>query len=64
MWKRLEHQNIVPFLGITSNILQLVLECMPGGDLTEHIKKYPDADQVGLVSAPAILLDPLPTPTT
>jgi len=62
VWKRLEHRNIVPLLGITSNPLQLVSEWMTGGDLTEYINKYPDADRISLVSAPAVVFDPMLTP--
>ena len=62
VWKRLEHRNIVPLLGITSNPLQLVSEWMTGGDLTEYINKYPDADRISLVSAPAVVFDPMFTP--
>lgn len=49
VWKRLEHQNIVPFLGITLTPLQLISEWMPGGALAEYIKKNPDADRLSLV---------------
>ena len=49
MWKRLKHQNIVPLMGIALTPLRLISEWMPGGDLTEHIKKHPDADRPGLV---------------
>lgn len=51
MWKRLAHPNIVPLLGITSTPLQLISEWMPGGDLTEYIKKNPDVDRLDLVGA-------------
>ena len=57
MWKRLEHKNIVPLLGITSDPLQLVSNWMPGGDLTEYIKKHPDADRLGLVSLNYVVFD-------
>jgi len=49
VWKHLEHPNIVPFLGITSTPLQLISEWMPGGDLTEYIRKHPDTDRLRLV---------------
>ena len=62
VWKRLEHQNIVPFLGITPSPLQLISEWMPGGDLTEYIKKHPDANRIDLVSAPSFAFDPTLTP--
>ena len=49
MWKHLDHQNVVPLLGITSTPLQLISEWMPGGVLTEYIKKNPGVDRLGLV---------------
>jgi len=58
VWKRLEHQNIVPFLGITFTPLQLVSEWMPGGGLAEYIKKNPDADRLGLVGVLLTVLYP------
>ena len=64
MWKRLKHRNIVPLLGITSNPLQLISEWMPGGNLTEYIKKYPRADRLSLASIPAVVFDPTLTPAT
>ena len=57
MWKRLTHPNIVPLIGITSNPLQLVSDWMPGGDLTEYIKKRPDADRLGLVCFNYVVFD-------
>jgi hypothetical protein len=47
----LEHKNIVPLLGITLAPLQLISDWMPGGDLTEYIKKDPDVDRLDLVGA-------------
>ena len=58
MWKRLEHRNIVPFLGITPNPLQLISEWMPGGDLTEYIKNYPSADRLKLASTLVVMFHP------
>ena len=52
MWKRLNHKNIVPLLGITTAPLQLISEWMPGGNLTEHIEEYPNTNRLGLVSVP------------
>ena len=31
---------------------------MPGGDLTEYIKKHPDTDRLDLVGAPPVASDP------
>ena len=56
MWKHLIHPNIVPLLGMTSAPLQLVSEWIFGGDLTEHIKKYPSTDRLNLVRAPPLHL--------
>ena len=64
MCKRLTHPNIVPRLGITPDPLQLISEWIPGGDLTDYIKKHPGADRVGLVGAPLVVSDPTLTPTT
>ena len=64
MWKRLEHQNIVPLIGITSTPLRLVSEWMSGGDLMEYINEHPDTDRLGLVGAPTVVLDPMLTPAT
>ena len=50
MWKRLIHANIVPFIGVTLDPLQIVSEWMPGGDLTDYIGLNPPADRVNLVS--------------
>ena len=62
MWKRLEHQNIFPLLGITPTPLQLISEWVPGGNLQEYIKKYPGADRLGLAMTLAIVFDPAFTP--
>ena len=64
MWKRLEHRNIVPFLGITTTPFQLVSEWTPGRALTEHVREHPDADRHRLVGVPLVVLDPIPTPNT
>ena len=64
MWKRLKHQNIVPLLGITQTPLQLISEWIPGGDLTEYIKKHPDAGRLDLVSVLLVVFDPALTPSS
>ena len=64
MCKRLTHPNIVPLLGITPDPLQLISEWMPGGDLTDYIKKHSGADRVGLVGTLLVVSDPTLTPTT
>ena len=49
MWKRLKHQNIVPFIGVTQDPLQFVSEWMPNGTLTDYLGKNPGANRIGLV---------------
>jgi len=52
LWKHSSHPSIVPLLGATISTLQLVVEWMPGGDLTGYIRNHPGADRIGLVSVP------------
>jgi len=56
MWKRLTHPNILPLLGVTVDPPQLISSWMSSGDLCEYIRKNPDADRPGLVSAPLLRL--------
>ena len=62
MWKYLKHQNIVPLLGVTSTPLQLISEWMPGGNLTEYVKKRPGVDRLNLVGASLVAFDATLTP--
>ena len=57
IWKRLTHANIVPFIGVTFNPLQIVSEWMSNGNLTAYVKSNPRADRIILVSP---FFDPLP----
>lgn len=57
MWKHLRHPNIVPFLGVTLEPLQLVSEWMPGGELREHLRKNSNTDPMNLVSHVLLSLD-------
>lgn len=61
MWKYLAHPNIVPFLGVTTDPLQLVSEWMSGGDLTEYITNYPGVNRVCLVRVPCTSMYDVPT---
>ena len=61
MWKRLQHPNIVPFLGVPTNTpppLEIVCEWMEDGAIIEYVRKNPEIDRVGLVSefAPAVTI--------
>ena len=57
MWKRLEHPNIVPLLGVTVAPLQLVSVWMTGGELLEYIETNPSADRLNLVGSHRTTLD-------
>ena len=50
MWGRLRHQNIVPFVGVTLEPLQLVSGWMPGGELRSYVRENPHANLISLVS--------------
>ena len=50
MWKRLRHENVVSFIGVTTKPLQIVSEWMPNGTLTKYVEQNPGADRIGLVS--------------
>ena len=58
MWKRLDHKNVVPLLGITLTPLQLISDWMPNGALTEYIETHPNTDRLGLVGVPSVTSDP------
>jgi serine/threonine protein kinase len=53
----LKHKNIVSLLGITPTPLQLISDWMPGGDLTEYIRKHPDVDRLDLVGVLLVVFD-------
>ena len=50
VWKRLRHPNVVSFIGVTTEPLQIVSEWMPNGTLPKYVVKNPGADRIGLVS--------------
>jgi serine/threonine protein kinase len=52
MSKYLEHPNIVPFLGVTIDPLELISDWMPGGDLPGYIANHPNVDRLSLVGVP------------
>jgi len=49
MWKRLRHPNIVPFIGVTTNPLQIVSEWMPNQTLTGFIERNPGTNRISLL---------------
>ena len=64
VWKHMKHPNIVPFLGVTLDPLQLISDRMPGGDLTEYITNHPDVDRISLVSGLSASLYEMLTPSS
>jgi len=52
VWKNLEHPNVVPLLGITTDPIQLVSCWMPDTDLTGYTTDHPDTDRSSLVDVP------------
>ena len=55
MWKFLEHENIVPLLGVTESPSRSVSVWMSGGELLEYIGAHPSVDRHRLVSFPHTL---------
>jgi len=49
MWKRLRHPNVVSFIGVTMEPLQIVSEWMPSGTLIKYVEKNPGANRISLV---------------
>ena len=62
MWKRSEHPNIVPLLGVTVVPLQLVSVWMPSGDLLEYIERNSSVNRLSLVGSSRATLNSAPTP--
>lgn len=52
MWKRLQHPNIVPFLGVPSKVppFEIICEWMENDRITEYARKHPEVNPVDLVS--------------
>ena len=63
MWRRLDHPNIVPFLGVTLTPLQSVSAWMSGGELLEYIDANPSVDRLSLVGFRRATLNGAPTPS-
>lgn len=61
MWKRLRHPNVVDFLGFGSDShpISLVYPWMTNGNLSEYLRKRPDADKLGLVCSRLSTVDNL-----
>ena len=52
MWKRLQHPNIVSFLGIPTGVpsFEIVCDWMECGRITEYVRRHPKVDRINLVS--------------
>ena len=50
-WKSLQHQNILPLLGVTTGkkLFAMVSEWMINGNINEFIKAHRDANRFALV---------------
>ena len=62
MWKRLEHPNIVPLLGVTLAPLQSISTWMSGGELLEYINAHQFVDRLSFVGFRCATLNVAPTP--
>ena len=51
-WKWLQHENILPFIGVTltSPLFSIVSERMENGNITDFVKAHPDHNRLHLVS--------------
>jgi len=51
MWRRLSHENILPFLGVTMTVFQLALVYDWGhnGNITQYIASHPHASRASLL---------------
>ena len=53
VWKRLQHPNIVPCLGVPTGKrppFEIVCSWMENGKITDYVGKNPDVDRINLVS--------------
>ena len=48
--KRLNHPNVVPFIGVTMDPFQYVAERISDGNLMKYLEEHPEADRISLVS--------------
>ena len=55
-WKYLNHQNILPLLGITTEPLQLISNWVAGGNLLGYVQKHPRADRLRLVGGSSVVI--------
>jgi len=53
IWKRLQHPNLVSFLGFVAGVppFSLVYDWVSNGSLSDYVREYPSVDKLGLVSS-------------
>ncbi|KZP20573.1 kinase-like protein [Athelia psychrophila] len=52
-WQKLDHQNVMPCLGVTlgfGHIASLVMPMCPNGSINQHIEENPNANKLALLS--------------
>ena len=54
IWKRLAHENVLPFHGVDTSIFQLALiyDWGQNGNITQYLESNPDASRSELVAVP------------
>ena len=50
VWKRLNHPNIIPFIGVTTSPLQMISDWVRNVTLMEFIEGAPGVTRISLVS--------------
>lgn len=53
IWKQLNHPNVIPTFGASTDIDEfcVVAPWMPEGELSQYLRKNPGANRVGIVRA-------------
>ena len=61
-WKRLVHENVLPFHGVDTSIFQLALvyDWSHNGNITQYLESHPDASRPELVSVLRFVRNPSP----
>jgi len=51
VWKRLQHPNIVPFLGVPAEVppFEVIYDWMENGRIDEYVRNNPEVDRIDLV---------------
>ena len=55
-WKYLNHRNILPLLGVTTEPLQLISNWVSGGNLLGYVQTHPRADRLRLVGGSSVVI--------